>query len=397
MRSTFFQWLHGKASGLFVLFAFLPLFSYPQDSLKQSHFVLNGYVKDMQTFIFQDINGEWTVANLVHNRLNFKWFVSSSLTASVELRNRLLAGNILTAYPGYNHSFEADQGIIDLSKNLADQKSWLLNTAIDRVWLQYSAEKFQITAGRQRINWGQTFVWNPNDIFNTYSYFDFDYEEKPGSDAIRVQYYSGPTSVIEFVVKSNERKKATFAGLYRFNKRNYDFQFIGGIADQADLVIGTGWSGQVLKGGFRGELTYFHPLKNLKDTTGIFLASMGYDYTFKNSLFLQVEGLYNGNNQTTNGFMMNPLTNTDMSAKNLFLPGYSMFCSLSYPFTPLVSSSLAGIINPKSKLIFIIPSVNISLKENLELSFTAQILRYTAKTPYGQDLNLIYARLKWSF
>jgi len=382
---------------LFFLFAFAPLFSVAQESGKQNHFVFNGYIKDMQSFIFGDIKGDWTTANLIHNRLNFKWFVSSSLTASIEVRNRLLTGNILTAYPGYNQSFETDDGMVDLSRNFIDQKSWLLNTAIDRLWLQYSTDKFQITAGRQRINWGQTFVWNPNDIFNSYSYFDFDYEEKPGSDAIRLQYYSGPASVIEFAIKSNSRKELSFAGLYRFNKWNYDFQILGGIADQADLVIGTGWSGQFLKGGFRGEATYFHPKKNLNDTTGVFLASVGYDYTFKNSLFLQFEVLYNGNNQTWNGLLLNPMAGNDISAKNLFLPGFSMFISASYPVTPLLNCSLAGIINPKSNMIFLIPAVNTSLIENLELSFTAQLLRYTKKHEFDPDLNLIYARLKYNF
>lgn len=390
MKPTIIKWL-------FLLFALAPLFSYSQDSGKRSHFVVNGYVKDMQTFIFQDFKGNLTTSNLIHNRLNFKWFISSSLTASLEVRNRLLTGNILTAYPGYNQAFEADQGMMDLSKNLIDQKSWLLNTAIDRVWLQYLTDKFQVTAGRQRINWGQTFVWNPNDIFNSYSYFDFDYEEKPGSDAIRLQYYLSSTSVIEFAIKSDYRNKATFASLYRFNKWNYDFQFIGGIADQKDLVIGTGWSGQVLKGGFRGEATYFHPKKNVNDTTGVFLAAVGYDYTFKNSLFLQFEALYNGNSQSANGYLVNPLASNNMSAKNLFLPDFSMFSSVSYPVTPLVNCSLAGIVNPQNNLFFFIPSVNISLVENLELSFTAQIMRHTKKKKLDQDLNLIYTRLKYSF
>lgn len=382
---------------LFLFFALLPFFSVAQDSLRQSQFVFNGYIKDMRSFIFEDIKGDWTGANLVHNRLNLKWFVSSLLTASVEVRNRLLTGNILTAYPGYNQTFETDYGMTDLSKNLIDQKSWLLNTAIDRLWLQYTTDKFQITAGRQRINWGQTFVWNPNDIFNAYSYFDFDYEEKPGSDAIRLQYYSGPASVIEFAIKSNSRKEISFAGLYRFNKWNYDFQLIGGMADEKDLIIGTGWSGQVLKGGFRGEATYFHPKKSFSDTTGVFLASIGYDYTFKNSLFLQFEVLYNGNNQSMNLFTMDQLNSSDLSAKNLFLNDCSMFGSLSYPVTPLLTCSLAGIGNPQNKLYFLIPSVSISLKENLELSFTAQILRYTGKIGNGQDLNFLYARLKFSF
>jgi hypothetical protein len=390
-------WLFCRTNLLFLLLIFTQVIAYSQDSLKQKKLVFNGYVKDMQTEIFQNIKGNWTSANLIHNRLNCKWLISSAFTASVELRNRFLYGSILSEFPGYDKTFETDNGITTLSKNIFNEKSFLLNTAIDRAWFQYSSDKFQLTAGRQRINWGQTFVWNPNDLFNSYSYFDFDYEEKPGSDAVRMQYYSSPTSVFEIAAKETKQKKATIAGLYRFNKWNYDFQFIGGIADQTDFVLGTGWSGQLLDGGFRGEATYFYPEKNFSDTTGIFIASVGYDYTFKNSLFLQVEALYNGNKDSINMFSLDQLNTNNTSSKNLFLPDYSVFSALSYPVTPLVSTSLAGIVSTSNKLFFIIPTISISLKENMELSFTAQLLRYYENKGSNQNLNFIYARLKCSF
>ena len=384
---------------LIVFFIFILILNcvYSQDSVKQKKILLNGYVKDMQTIIFQDVNEQWITSNLIHNRLNFKWLISSAFTASVEIRNRFFYGDMLTFFPGYNETFESDNGLISLTKNVLDEKSFLLNTSIDRAWLQYTGTRLQLTLGRQRINWGQTFVWNPNDIFNSYSYFDFDYEEKPGSDAIRMQYYSSATSVMELAVKSNKQNKITAAGLYRFNKWNYDIQFIGGIAEQTDFVIGTGWSGQVLKGGFRGEASYFHPEKNFNDTSGVVVASIGYDYTLENSLFMQFEVLYNGNKNSPDMLSLNQFNSTNMDTKNLFISDYSLFGSLAYPITPLVNASMAGIVNPKSKLIFIIPSLNISLKENLELSFVAQLLRYYEKQVVNQNLNFVFARLKGSF
>ncbi len=386
-----------KSKFFFILFVILQISAFSQDSLKQKSLLFNGNIKDLQTIIFQDIKSDWITANLIHNRLNFKWLASKSFTAGIGIRNRFLYGDILTQFPGYDKTLEIDRGIVSLTKNIIDEKSFLLNIDVDRLWFQYSNEKFQVTAGRQRINWGQTFVWNPNDIFNTYSYFDFDYEEKPGSDALRLQYYAGPTSVIELAGKVNYMKKATYAGLYRFNKWNYDIQFLGGIYDEEDLVAGAGWSGQILKGGFRGEASYFHRLKEYSDTTGIFLASVGYDYTFKNSLWLQLEGLYNGNEQSFNLFSIDQLNSSNISAKNIFLSGYSVFASLSYPFTPLVNGSLAGITNFRNKLFFLNPTVTISLKENLELMFTSQMVRYYSSNSISPDLTFIFARLKGSF
>lgn len=368
-----------------------------QDSSKTQKFIISGYVKDLQTILFQDIRSEWTTANLIHNRINLKWFPSPSFTAALELRNRFFYGDMLTKFPGYNKTFETDRGILNLTKNVLDEKSFLFNMAIDRLWLQYTSEKLQIIAGRQRINWGQTFVWNPNDIFNTYSYFDFDYEEKPGSDAVRLQYFLNPTSVVELAGKLDNQHKATVAGLYRFNRWNYDFQFLGGIADQQDFVIGTGWSGQLLKGGLRGEASYFIPREHLKDSTSVFLASVGYDYTLKNSLFLQLEALYNGNDRSANILSLDQLNSSNINTKNLFLSGYSLFGSVSYPFTPLINGSLAGINNFKNKMFFVNPSITISLKENLELMLTSQVINFYGESILNQNLTFIFARLKASF
>ena len=136
-----------------------------------------------------------------------------------------------------------DDGVVDMSWNIIEEQSFLFNTTIDRLWLDLHYDKFQITLGRQRINWGQTFVWNPNDIFNAYSYFDFDYVERPGSDAIRFQYFPSSSSVAEVALKVDDENDITAAGLWRFNLWNYDIQFLAGLMNSEDVVIGAGWSG----------------------------------------------------------------------------------------------------------------------------------------------------------
>ena len=52
----------------------------------------------------------------------------------------------------------------------------------------YRDNKINFRIGRQRINWGTTTIWNPNDIFNAYNFLDFDYEERPGMDGGKFQY-----------------------------------------------------------------------------------------------------------------------------------------------------------------------------------------------------------------
>lgn len=112
-------------------------------------------------------------------------------------------------------------------------------------------------------------MWNPNDIFNAYSFFDFDYVERPGSDALRLQYYNSEVSSTELAVKMNRDKQVTAAGLYKFNAFEYDFQVLGGTLNQTDYVVGCGWSGAIESVSFRGELSYFQPKNKFSDTTGV--------------------------------------------------------------------------------------------------------------------------------
>ena len=72
----------------------------------------------------------------------------------------------------------------------------------DRLFIEWNKEKWNIRIGRQRINWGINLAFNPNDIFNAYNFLDFDYEERPGVDAARVQYYYGSFSGLDLVTVS---------------------------------------------------------------------------------------------------------------------------------------------------------------------------------------------------
>jgi hypothetical protein len=402
-------WLfNGKKTGKTQILAaliFLILFSFTnnafsQDSISQqkpSKITFNGYVKDMQTVYVHDIYKEWVSDNLIHNRLNFKWNISNSFTFCIEDRNRFYWGDLTNINPQYANYIAADNGIVNMSWNIFQGSSYVLNTTIDRLWLDYTHDKFEVTLGRQRINWSQTVVWNPNDIFNTYSYFDFDYEEKPGSDALRIQYYTGPSSKAEIAVKENKDKKLTAAGLYRFNHWKYDFQGLAGIYDQSDLVLGLGWAGQIAKGGFKGEFSWFRPVKRFSDTTGVFLTSVEYDYTFRNSLFIQFECFYNSNNTNITNLLLSQLNPELLNAKNPFLNGVSVFGNISYPVTPLINISLAGIYNPSNRMVFIIPDFTFSLMNNLDLSIIAQSFQSYNPAISGLMQTALFLRLKGSF
>jgi hypothetical protein len=87
-----------------------------------------------------------------------------------------------------------------------DTRNVVAVSVIDRIWLEYHREKWHARAGRQRINWGMGTTWNPNDLFNTYNFLDFDYEERPAVDAIKVQYLTGLMDHVEVAASFSKRR-----------------------------------------------------------------------------------------------------------------------------------------------------------------------------------------------
>ncbi|MEN8137408.1 MAG: hypothetical protein ABFR62_03170 [Bacteroidota bacterium] len=364
----------------------------------QDNYMLKGYVKGMSAMQSTGDDEPMMIENTIYNRLDFNWYLNDNFTLTAGLRNRIVAGNNVSQIPDYSNYISRDQGYMNLNWLWVDKNSWLGISQIDRLMFDYTVGNLQITVGRQRINWGQSYVWNPNDLFNTYSYFDFDYEEKPGSDAVRLQYYIGESGKIESSTSINSDNKITSALLYRFNTGGYDLQFLGGVFTETDYVIGAGWSGSIAGGGFNGELTYYHPIENFADSTGNLTAAIHYDYTFSNSLNLQLEMLYNGFGADDMGSGLGGVLFMDLSPKSLFITKYAFFTSAGYSISPLVYASLSGMYGPEGSFLYVGPMLTYSMSDTMEL---AAIGQYFSMEEIHEDVpnegSAIFVRLKWSF
>jgi hypothetical protein len=389
---------------LLLFFLALGWLANAQESGKIRSWELKGYLDDLQMTQFQKINDPWVFDNEIHNRFDFSWYPGQVFRMGIGMRNRFLFGQILSQNPAYKGSILTDQGLVNLTWDVWSGKSFLLVSQFDRAWFSLTFGKVEVTVGRQRINWGQAFVWNPNDIFNTYSFYDFDYPERPGSDAIRVQFYPSFTSVVEGAVKWNHEGKITAAGLFRFNVWEYDIQFLGGLVNDQDYVVGGGWSGNLWSAGFRGEISYYYPKHPAKDTSGVLLATIGADYVFNNSFSLTFQAFYNQLPPNFEPQSLLSIYQAPPSPKILSFAEWNLFLQGSYPITPLLDVNLAAMYYPDLNGYFIGPNINYSLKENVDLSFFAQYFNGRfANTGPQHDQNLYFEaflgalRLKWSF
>ena len=296
---------------------------------KPKFLTVNGYLSSMQSVMFDSLSGPFVNENLIHNRLNFKGYLNENITFAAEFRNRLFTGDMVRTGRSYSESIGNDQGLADLSWNIINKQSFFLNTTIDRLWTDFNYGKFQARVGRQRINWGQTLVWNPNDIFNAYSFFDFDYIERPGSDAVRLQYYPDFSSAIELAVKADYENHLTTAALYRFNKWGYDIQFLAGYVNSEDLVAGAGWSGAIGSVSFRGEGSWFQTADNFSHNSGTGLLTAGFDKVFKNNSMVQMQVMYCNNPLDMTTF--SSLYSGKISTKDLAFSRFSCLWSILIP------------------------------------------------------------------
>jgi len=355
---------------------------------------MSGYLTTMQSATFDSLSGPFLNENLIHNRLNLKGYLNDNITVAAEIRNRLFTGDLVRLGDYYTDLIGADNGFADMSWNIFEEQSFVFNTTLDRLWIDLQYEKFQITVGRQRINWGQAFVWNPNDIFNAYSFFDFDYIEKPGSDAVRLQYFTTSSSAAELAVKVDNNNDITAAGLYRFNKWGYDIQFLAGVVQGEDVVIGTGWSGALGSISFRGEASWFDNYEDFPGSESTVLITTGFDKVFNDNSTAQIQLIYCNNTLKPDSYTS--FYSGNLSSKDMVFSEFSAFGQYTWAATPLLNIGLSAMWFPDLKGYFAGPSIDYSLAENIDFSLLWQHFN-SIMAGTRTNINLGFLRLKYSF
>jgi len=365
---------------------------------QKSHpFIVTGFWEYMNTTWAPAKTARWTNLSGIYNRINIRWNVAKNVDLHAGIRNNFSFGPLMAdLYPSYTDELLKDYGWADMTFSLLNDTSYLLYTNIDRLFIKWNFKKAEITLGRQRINWGQNLVWNPNDIFNTFNYFDFDYIEHPGSDAFRLQYYTGTLSSFQLAIKLNHDKQITAAAMYKFNLYNYDIQVLSGVMEK-DWVFGIGWAGQIKGAGFTGEISYFRNTDRFTDTTGQWIASVGINNTFQNRIYVHGSFIFNSTGTTGPAGMGTFFFNGYRTPKTLTRSKFDLFGEISYPITPLMKADISSIYNPNDQSVFVGPSFDFSLTENLELYTMGQLFFGKSQTEFGDYGQMLYLRLKWSF
>ena len=357
---------------------------------------LRGYVRNMPALRLDKDFSDPSFTNLLHNRLNIRWNISSNFHLVAEGRNRLFYNTMFRDYPQFSDMLGHDGGLMDLSWVWLSDGSWIGHSMADRLYADWRADKWHIRVGRQRINWGINLVSNPNDLFNTYSFFDFDYPERPGSDALRIQYFPGDLSRIQLAVSpAKDTRNMVAAAMLGSNWEGVDVQAVAGYYRHR-LAMGGGWAGSIGGAGFKGEATWFY---DLEEKTGVdrgnIVASTGLDYMFANGTFGVVEFLYNGGYDRSPGevFMITEPLRPD----NIMFSKYAVTMSAQRSLSPILQSGLAVMALPDIEAAFLMPSINYSVKRDLDFELIGQIFLGGSGTIFAEAGAGFFVSLQYSF
>ena len=375
-----------------ILFNSFPLYAQDNGNFNVD---LGGYVKELGQIAAANDFSRIRYDNILHHRLESDWTLSEHFELRADMRNRLISGYSIKNTPGIEAFYELDPNYMDLTWIWFDTDYSILQSNIDRLHVSYINGPWEVHAGRQRVNWGRTFVWNPNDLFNNYAFLDFDYEERPGVDALLAQYSWSYASAVEAGIRIGETWEETvIGGMVRTSIGSYDVQFIVGHYLES-LALGTGWAGYLKDAGFKGEITYFHPEDKFLEEQGHINATAGFDYMFGNGLYLQSELLYNG------GFdrSADPLNRLvrPPSADNLFIASSGFLLNGSYQLHPLVSGNLSFLGSFDRPIFIAIPQINISVTDNVDFLILSQLLKGSVFREATDTPNLFFFRLKYSY
>lgn len=391
----------------YILLIFIPLVV----SAQMSQLDINGYAKYLFTSGKNPITSGRLNDHLIHSRINVHWFPASSITTAMEIRLRGYYGDSVKKIPDFISTIKGNYDY-ELDAEIWNKKNTIGYGEIDRLYIDYQQDKFQITLGRQRVAWGTSLVWNVIDLFNPMSILDFDYEERPGMDALRFQYFTGELSKFEIIYKAGKNKYSRgYAGLFTINYLDYDFFILAAIQNNRK-TIGSAWSGDIKGGGFRGEFKISDPpskgdstdypilIRSLygSDLTAydhtVFSGVLSGDYTFSNSFYIHSEMLYNSNGKTDNaGLYWYQITEASM----LSPARWSLFQEFAYDITSLLRGNIFVLYNPIDKSSLIAPSIKWSIITNLEFTVVLYLTSGHSETEFGNYGNSMFLRMKYSF
>lgn len=377
---------------LVLMLSFIPVSSGAAQSLQAGGYLVLQPVhiqsEDIQS---REVNSWWDYR--FQQRLNLGLELTEELSLVSESRLRFFAGDLVRQVPDYARIIAADDGLVKAGWLLTERSDWFMHLMADRLYLAYTTENVTLTAGRQRIHWGLGMLTNPNDVFNVYSLYDFDHPERPGTDAVRLQYYLDWSEHIEIAFSPNRDNVylSTAGILYAFNRREVDYQVLAGVY-QKKIFLGGGWAGSLLNAGFKGEITSYWSGNPFQHDVVTLVAAVSAEYMFGSGLFVVSEVVWNSLPGRATGILF-----TDLRPDSPTLTQWQGALSISKQLNPLVTAGATVVGYPDERAVFFSPTLTLSLHEDLDFSLVMQRIVASDASVFAGNASVTAFALRYNY
>ncbi len=251
---------------------------------------------------------------------------------------------------------------------------------LDNAYVSFTAGGLDLRLGRQPISYGTAYLYNPTDLVNLKQTFDPTYE-KPGVDALRIQYFYRGSGNVELVAIPGEELENWDLAV-RIRERLFHFDTSALFVIKRDTLTfsaenrrAVGWTfvGSLLGLGVWGEGAY-NWMESTRDFSSYVL---GLDYTLNSGLYLMCEyyrdelGEMGKEEYDLFDWMRIMQQGGSLGRDRLFIGG-------NYPFTSLWKGALFSIINLNDHSFALNPWLYWYFREDVEIDLTASL-------PWGDD------------
>lgn len=362
---------------------------------------VSGYWKAMPSrTVIPLLGGEPMSQAYLHQRTNFKWRSNDrKWQVRVEARSRFFFGSQVERTPGMMEGLTVDAGLWDGSWNWLEAENGRAvgNTLLDRAVVGYRAGRWRVDIGRQRINWGKHTIWNPNDLFNAYNFLDFDYVERPGTDAARVRCAVGGNGMneLDVAIRPGTAERAPLAaGLFRWNMRGIDGQVLAARTEHAWAAGGAcsaGWG----PFSFKSEATYFGASASWGDSA-IWSGTLGIESTWGQGGLGQVAVL---RSPGLGGVLFD--TQNQQQPWSLLPFGWTIMGQIQVPLSERMRLGNAVLFAPEDHVLIGVPTLFWDAATNWTAAAVIQSMwsrsPFLVDGPMEQSVTSVYLSLQWNF
>jgi hypothetical protein len=333
------------------------------------------------------------------------------LNATAELA--VWAGEVKAAgLTGENAAFPV---LVDARWDLTQSDHLRADLFLDRLNLEGYAGSWSVVLGRQRIAWGSGFFWNPTDVFNPYGPLALDPEDRPGVDALRVDWQFGTVGALTLAHAVTRRpgysdrytdRSATVVRLGT-GLGSYDVHVMASF-DRRERMFGLDVTGYVGGTGIHLEAARIHSpvwytygIGDELEESGILAywrdwseVVAGAAYGFGDGTSLQVEWFHNTGGATD----PEDYEVLAVAVGRLLAVGRDYgVVALSRPLTSLLTGSLAVLVNAGDGSAALVPGFDWSLGQNARLLLGVQSFTGPDRSEFGPLPVIGYTLLRLSF